>query len=216
VITEADVNLIDITDDITAAIPSGASGWRLDLRRPGAGFTGEKSLAEARTVQSKIQFTTYEPNNASTPQSSSCAPGLGTNRLYTISAFDGAPVYDRESAADPDGDADGDGVPNSLDPDSADDRDTELAQGGIAPEVVYVFLDSDVDGDGIPDNVDDDDDGDGISDAVDDDDDGDGIPDDDDDDGGGDDGHCLVGLEACDPLDDLAPVRTFWRQTGVN
>jgi type IV pilus assembly protein PilY1 len=201
VITEADVNLIDITDDITPTIPAGASGWRLDLRRPSAGFTGEKSLAEARTVASNIQFTTYEPNNASTPQSTSCAPGLGTNRLYTISAFTGAPVYDRENPADP--------------PDSADDRDTELAQGGIAPEVVYVFTDSDVDGDGIPDNVDDDDDGDGIPDDVDDDDDGDGIPDIDDD-GDGDDGHCLVGLEACDPLDDLSPVRTFWRQTGVN
>ncbi len=147
-----------------------------------------------------LQFTTYEPNNASTAQSTSCAPGIGTNRLYTISAYTGAPVYDRESPADP--------------PDSADDRDTELAQGGIAPEVVYVFLDGDTDGDGVPDTEDDDDDGDGIPDSSDDDDDGDGVPDTEDDDDGG--GKCLVGLEACDPLDDLSPVRTFWRQTGVN
>ena len=32
VITEADVNLIDITNDIAPTIPAGASGWRLDLR----------------------------------------------------------------------------------------------------------------------------------------------------------------------------------------
>ena len=60
VITEADVNLIDITTDITPTIPPGATGWRLDLRRPGA-WTGEKSLSEARTIESMIQFTTYEP-----------------------------------------------------------------------------------------------------------------------------------------------------------
>jgi hypothetical protein len=72
-----------------------------------------------------IQFTTYEPNNDSTPSSNSCSPGVGTNRLYTISAFTGAPVFDRESPEDP--------------PDSVDDRETELAQGGIAPEVVWLF-----------------------------------------------------------------------------
>ncbi|MGH8197490.1 MAG: pilus assembly protein, partial [Steroidobacteraceae bacterium] len=166
VITEADVNLIDITDDITPTIPPGASGWRLDLRRPGAGFTGEKSLAEARTVQSMIQFTTYEPNSDSTAQSTSCSPALGTNRLYTVSAYTGAPVYDRETGiTDPDD-------PDYEAPDSADDRDAELAQGGIAPEVVYVFLDGEA--------------------------------------------PCLVGVEACDPLPNLAPVRTLWRQTGVN
>ncbi len=197
VITEADVNLIDITNDIAPTIAAGASGWRLDLHRPSAGWTGEKSLSEARTVQSLIQFATYEPNAASTSSSSSCTPGLGTNRLYTISAFTGAPVIARESAADPDGDADGDGVPNSSDddddgdgiPDSedltADDRDTELAQGGIAPEVVWLFPS--------PENP---------TTCV-------GAacrppP------------QCLVGLENCGVGINLSPVRTFWRQTGVN
>jgi len=171
VITEANVNLIDITTDIAPTIPAGASGWRLDLRRPAAGFTGEKSLAEARTIESIIQFTTYEPNNASTPQSNSCAPGVGTNRLYSISAYTGAPVYDRENPADP--------------PDSVDDRDTELAQGGIAPEVVWLFPSPEnpqtcVGEECRPDPV------------------------------------CLVGLENCGVGVNLAPVRTFWRQTGVN
>jgi type IV pilus assembly protein PilY1 len=171
VITEADVNLIDVTTDIAPTIPPGATGWRMDLHRPSAGWTGEKSLSEARTVQSMIQFSTYEPNAASTASSNSCAPGLGTNRLYTVSAFTGAPVLDRENPTDP--------------PDSADDRDTELSQGGIAPEVVWLFPS--------PDNP---------TTCV-------GAacrppP------------QCLVGLENCGVGINLSPVRTFWRQTGVN
>ena len=171
VITEADVNLIDITTDIAPTIPAGATGWRLDLRRPSASWTGEKSLSEARTIQSMIQFTTYEPNSGSTPASTSCTPGFGTNRLYTISAYTGAPVYDRESPEDP--------------PDSVDDRDSELAQGGIAPEVVWLFPSPEnpatcVGAECRPDPV------------------------------------CLVGLENCGVAVNLAPVRTFWRQTGVN
>ena len=98
-------------------------------------------------------------------QSSSCSPQVGTNRLYTVTALTGAPVYDRESPTDPDD-------PDHQDPDSPDDRDIELAQGGIAPEVVHLMLD-------------------------------DGQP-------------CLVGLEACEPMPDRVPIRTFWRQTGVN
>ncbi len=171
VITEADVNLIDVTTDIAPTIPPGASGWRLDLKRPGGAWTGEKSLAEARTIQSMIQFSTYEPNSASTVVSTSCAPGVGTNRLYTVSAYTGAPVFDRENPTDP--------------PDSADDRDTELSQGGIAPEVVWLFPSPDdpvncVGAECRP------------------------PP------------QCLVGLENCGVGVNLAPVRTFWRQTGVN
>ena len=167
VITEADVNLIDITDDITPTIPPGATGWRLDLRSP----AGEKSLSEARTIQSMIQFTTYEPNlDEDDPVDGACAPNKGINRLYTISAYTGAPVYDREGATDPD---------------STDDRETELAQGGIAPEVVWLFPSPDnpqtcVGAECRPDPV------------------------------------CLVGLENCGVGVNLAPVRTFWRQTGVN
>ncbi len=171
VITEADVNLIDVTDDIAPTIPPGASGWRMDLRRPSAAWTGEKSLSEARTVQSWIQFSTYEPNSASTVVSTSCSPAVGTNRLYTVSAYTGAPVLNRENPTDP--------------PDSTDDRDTELAQGGIAPEVVWLFPSPDdpincVGAECRP------------------------PP------------RCLVGLENCGVGINMAPVRTFWRQTGVN
>ena len=171
VITEADVNLIDVTTDIAPTIPPGASGWRMDLKRPGGSWTGEKSLSEARTVQSWIQFSTYEPNSASTVVSTSCSPGVGVNRLYTVSAYTGAPVLDRENPTDP--------------PDSADDRDTDLSQGGIAPEVVWLFPSPEdpvncVGAECRP------------------------PP------------QCLVGLENCGVGINLAPVRTFWRQTGVN
>jgi len=173
-ITEADVNLIDVTMDIAPVIPPGASGWRMDLRRTSvspATWTGEKSLSEARTIQSWIQFSTYEPNSASTVVSTSCAPGVGTNRLYTVSAYTGAPVLDRENPVNP--------------PDSTDDRDTELSQGGIAPEVVWLFPSPEdpvncVGAECRP------------------------PP------------QCLVGLENCGVGINLAPVRTFWRQTGVN
>jgi len=168
VITEADVNLIDITTDISPTIPPGATGWRLDLRSP----AGEKSLSEARTIQSMIQFTTYEPNlDEADPVDGACAPDKGINRLYTISAYTGAPVFDRENPEDP--------------PDSTDDRESELAQGGIAPEVVWLFPSPDnpqtcVGAACRPDPV------------------------------------CLVGLENCGVGINLDPVRTFWRQTGVN
>jgi type IV pilus assembly protein PilY1 len=172
VITEADVNLIDVTTDIAPTMPAGASGWRMDLRRASAGWTGEKSLSEARTVQSLIQFSTYEPNAASTASSSSCTPSVGTNRLYTVSAYTGAPVFDRENPTDP-----------TILPDSTDDRDSELAQGGIAPEVVWLFPTPDqncVGADCRPEP------------------------------------QCLIGIENCGVGINLAPVRTFWRQTGIN
>jgi type IV pilus assembly protein PilY1 len=171
VITEANVTLVDVTSNITPTIPSGAAGWRMDLRRPSAGWTGEKSLSEARTVQSMIQFSTYEPNSNSTSASTSCSPGIGTNRLYTVSALTGAPVINRDSPTDP--------------PDSVDDRFSELEQGGIAPEVVWLFPSPD-------DPV-------GCVGAA-------CRPP----------PRCLVGLETCGVGINLSPVRTYWRQTGIN
>ena len=147
-----------------------ASGWRLDLKRPGAAWTGEKSLSESRTIESMIQFSTYEPNSDSTASSAACGPAMGTNRLYTISAYTGAPVYDREDAA--------------TNIDSPEDRDLQLSQGGIAPEVVWLFPSPDnpncTGAACRPDPV------------------------------------CLVGLENCGVAINLDPIRTFWRQTGVN
>ncbi len=169
-ITEADTNLIDVSTDITTIVPRGATGWRFDLKASGS-WTGEKALAEARTFQNVIQFPTYEPNNENAVNSTSCTPALGTNRLYSVSAFTGAPVTNRDDPADP--------------PDAPSDRLVRLEQGGIAPEVVWLFPS--------PDNP---------AECV-----GQGCrppP------------VCLVGLESCGTGTSQAPVRTFWRQTGVN
>lgn len=169
-ITEADETLIDVSDDIDPTIPPGAKGWRFDLQAGGS-WSGEKSLSEARTFQNVIQFSTYEPTLDSTSSSTSCSPALGTNRLYSISAYTGAPVRNRDNPLEP--------------PDSPDDRAGQLAQGGIAPEVVWLFPSPDnpescVGAECRPEPV------------------------------------CLVGVENCGTGASMVPVRTFWRQTGVN
>ena len=116
-VTPAD--LVDITDDPAPTLLPDVQGWRLELRDPG--FRGEKVLAEARTFSNTVLFTTFTPGAGGA--ANSCVPTRGLNRLYAISVFDGRPVNDE--------DADG-----NLD---EDDRSYDLAQGGIAPEVVILF-----------------------------------------------------------------------------
>ncbi|MCC7046542.1 MAG: hypothetical protein IT562_07520, partial [Alphaproteobacteria bacterium] len=116
----ADDDLIDITDDITTAIAEGASGWKLDLPN-----SGEKVLASARTLNNIVYFTSYEPGTT-VVEDDPCSSGIGTgtNRLYAISVFNGAPVKDRNG----DGEVDED-----------DSRSEDLGQGGIAPGVSLLF-----------------------------------------------------------------------------
>ncbi|HEX2494968.1 MAG TPA: PilC/PilY family type IV pilus protein, partial [Steroidobacter sp.] len=52
--------LVDITSDLSPAIPTNAPGWKLNLNHPG-GWRGEKALGQATTVDGKIVFTTYTP-----------------------------------------------------------------------------------------------------------------------------------------------------------
>lgn len=165
-ITEAD--LVDVSTDINPNIPPGSKGWRFDLKQ-GNTWLGEKSLSEARTFQNVIQFATYEPSIAAAVSNTACSPSMGTNRLYSVSAFTGAPVINRDSPTDP--------------PDSASDRLVQLAQGGIAPEVVWLFPS--------PDNPDTCSGADCRPSPI-----------------------CLIGLENCGTGVTLAPIRTFWRQTG--
>ena len=115
-----DDDLIDITDDITTVIAEGASGWKLDLPN-----SGEKVLASARTLNNIVYFTSYEPGTT-VVEDDPCSSGIGTgtNRLYAISVFNGAPVKDRNG----DGEVDED-----------DSRSEDLGQGGIAPGVSLLF-----------------------------------------------------------------------------
>lgn len=114
-----DANLTDITDNVTAVVPQGQPGWRFELRD--GGWIGEKVLAEARTFNNEVFFTTFRPSlNAS-----SCEPSLGVNRLYRMSIINGSPVVNLDGSVDP----------TVL---TATDRYTEF-KGSILSEVVAIF-----------------------------------------------------------------------------
>ena len=213
----------DLTPIVTVDtnVPQGSPGWRLDL--DDGGWIGEKVLAEARTFNNEVIFTTFRPDSSA----SNCTPQLGRNRVYRMSLFNGSPVANMDGSADPD---------NLTMSDLFDEN-----QGGILPTAQAFFVSADTDGDGIPNSEDDDDDGDGVPDTNDNDSDGDGIPDDsdtdddndgigdaqdDDDDGDGvkdedeaddDDGDPLlcVGLICFPPGFENKPVRTFWSQESI-
>jgi type IV pilus assembly protein PilY1 len=124
-----DTDLVDITDDVTPNLADDVAGWRLELRLPG-GWVGEKVLAESRTFNNSIFFPTYLPNEVAS--ANQCTPAAGRNRVYVISAYDGSPVIEQDGViSDPDNDGDADLT--------VDDRYTDLAQSGIAPETVMLF-----------------------------------------------------------------------------
>jgi type IV pilus assembly protein PilY1 len=119
-VTEDD--LVDLTNTVgaaaTVAVPIGSPGWKLDLQND-----GEKVLAESRTFQGNVFFTTYSPLDQANG-GESCSITFGLNKLYVVSATDARP-------------------PNNFDGDATtetvDDRSKDLAQGSIAPEVVFVY-----------------------------------------------------------------------------
>ena len=123
VITEDD--LVDLTDtvgvDATAAVPvsypSGVAGWRIALE-----VDGEKVLAEARTFQGDVFFTTYAPVPRDLT-ADGCGIKFGLNKLFVVDAVDARPVYNYDAQTG----------------ESVEDRSNELAQGSIAPEVVFIF-----------------------------------------------------------------------------
>jgi type IV pilus assembly protein PilY1 len=239
-----DAMLTPITTTNTAVNP-GSPGWRLDLN-VGTGWIGEKVLAEARTFNNQVIFSTFRPGASGAAVS--CTPQLGTNRVYQMNIFNGAPVTNLDGPAD-----------NS--PLTMSDLYLQRA-GGILSTAQALFVDSDsdndgiadaeedADGDGIPDEIDSDDDGDGIADDAEDRD-GDGIPDvsdpdvdgdgianvDEDDDGDGvanrldadDDGDGILDIDEEDDTPVICvglicfpagfqntPVRTFWTQEIVD
>jgi type IV pilus assembly protein PilY1 len=114
-----DGDLVDITNNVSASIPQGQEGWKFQLRD--GGWIGEKVLAEARTFNNEVFFTTFRPDLGGT----SCDPQLGVNRLYDISLFNGSPVKNL------DGSTDGSPLGGS-------DRFTEF-RGSISSEVVFIF-----------------------------------------------------------------------------
>jgi hypothetical protein len=230
---------------VNTTVATGSPGWRLDLNL-GTGWIGEKVLAEARTFNNQVIFSTFRPGTTGVV---SCTPQLGVNRVYQMNIFNGAPVTNLDGSTDPtaplamsdlfiqnaggilstaqalfvDSDSDNDGIADAEEDTDGDgipdDIDTDDDGDGIPDDA------EDTDGDGIPDISDPDIDGDGIA-NEDEDDDGDGIPNrlDDDDDGDGildvdeeNDNHVIcVGL-ICFPAGfQNRPVRTFWTQESLD
>jgi type IV pilus assembly protein PilY1 len=114
--------LVDITSSAKPTVPDGSPGWQLDLNTHPNWSAGEKSLSPSRTFNGQVIFTTYSPTL--TVSTDPCAGvGTGTNRVYVVDVFTGAPVIDRNK----------DG---SL---TTDERSQDLRQGGIAPEAAFLF-----------------------------------------------------------------------------
>jgi len=125
IITDGDTRMIDVTTDMNPTIPAGGVGWRMNLQD-----AGEKVLAESRTFQSRIYFTTYSPQERKyNPEF--CVATVGLNRLYVVDATNGKPVVNFSEPTSP--------------PADVSDRFKELAQGSIAPEAIFVFPTPDAD-----------------------------------------------------------------------
>ncbi len=125
IITDADTRMVDVSTNMNPTIPAGGVGWRMNLQDD-----GEKVLAESRTFQNRIYFTTYSPEEREyNPEY--CVATVGLNRLYIVDAATGRPVVNFASPTSP--------------PDDISDRSKELAQGSIAPEAIFVFPTPDAD-----------------------------------------------------------------------
>jgi type IV pilus assembly protein PilY1 len=115
-----ETDLVDLTDSVgttaSASVPIGTGGWRIALEE-----TGEKVLAESRTFQGDVYFTTYSPVERGSTDDG-CGIKFGLNKLYIVNALDARPVRVADATAE-----------------STDDRSSELAQGSISPEVVFIF-----------------------------------------------------------------------------
>ncbi len=135
-----DAGLQDITTDVSPSIPANSLGWKLLLNAPD--WRGEKSLSASNTFNNAIFFTTYTPPNG-TSATSCGASTTGSNRAYVVNVFNGAPLprHDGETGGEEGGEGGSGGNDGGLLP---EDRYDDLRQGGIAPEVAFLFPSKDV------------------------------------------------------------------------
>lgn len=115
-----DADLVAITSASTA-VSQDAKGWKLELNAA----AGEKVLAEARTFNNAVLFTTYTPAG-SAALTDPCVPALGTNRLYVMNLFNGAPVTNLDGSTA--------GGPLTF-----SDISTVTGSGSISPGVTFLF-----------------------------------------------------------------------------
>jgi type IV pilus assembly protein PilY1 len=135
-------DLVAIAGEIAASVSQGSPGWRLSL--DDGGWIGEKVLAEARTFDGNVYFSTYRPDASN----AGCGPVPGIVRQYVVSLFNAAPVNNLDGSI---GDYNGDGIvdPSDL---QLTDRYREY-YGPPPPETIFFFPapERDGDGDGIAD-----------------------------------------------------------------
>ena len=113
-----DGDLIDVAGQVGTTIPVNGSGWKFVLP------PNEKVLSTSSTFNDSVFFVTFEPTvNSNDP----CQAGIAKNRLYQVNVSNGDPVVPLGSALPAAG----------ADADAA--RVTNLEQGGIAPQPVFLF-----------------------------------------------------------------------------
>jgi type IV pilus assembly protein PilY1 len=124
-----DDRLVDATTTASPTVGANATGWKMDLVKVGGTpeaptrtGRGEKVLAESRTFANGVYFTSYAPENR---EVGDCGTYVGINRLYVVSACNAAPVNNFDTS--------------TAGANSVADRTLQLAQGSIAPEVVFIF-----------------------------------------------------------------------------
>ena len=109
-----DDKLVDVTTKLDNAVPDGSNGWKIIMQ--GA---GEKILAESLTANGVIMFPSFTPTgvNATNP----CL-AVTLNRAWQVYLDSGLP-YVVKDAANP----------------KAEERYTDLKQGGIAPGTAIIM-----------------------------------------------------------------------------
>jgi type IV pilus assembly protein PilY1 len=124
-----DARLVDVTTTASPSIGADKTGWKMNLVAvdsssdpPTTTWRGEKVLAESRTFANGVYFTSYAPEDR---EEGDCGTYVGINRLYVVNACNAAPVNNFDSS--------------TAGPNSVSDRSLQLAQGSIAPEVVFIF-----------------------------------------------------------------------------
>jgi type IV pilus assembly protein PilY1 len=112
--------LVDVTNDANPELLPTDRGWRLRMVQS----AGEKILNRSTTFQNSVFFTSFSPGISG----ERCVAASGLNRLYQVDVRTGGAVTNLDGSIDgPD------------DPLTESDRYRSLRQGGIAPEVIFLF-----------------------------------------------------------------------------
>jgi type IV pilus assembly protein PilY1 len=141
-LTQAQYNsLTVITDSVLTNVtdlstrPSAtAKGWKLDLNYPSSTWQGEKVLVPSTTFQNQILFTSYSPTSSASNGAGTCSETVGSNRAYALNVVDGFPLPKYDTVVNRDGT-----TSTTVRTPAQGDRFVEMKQGGIAPELAFLF-----------------------------------------------------------------------------